>query len=130
MRPGPPIPTELTFGPDNGLLDGDKIHSGKVLGLTILVEFNDVPCTVAREDIFSMLNDDSYTGHGNFCSVREYFLLMSGGKLEYENEVYGPIKLKHNRSHYHFTRKNEALIEALKALESQGVDFTRTFFPM
>lgn len=125
VRPGPPVSTYLTFGEDNGLLAGDKIHKGKVLGLTVLVEFQDVSCTVKSQDISSMLNDDGYKGNGNFCSVREYFLMMSGNRLEYSNEVYGPIKLKYNRDYYHFTRKNEILIEALNTLENQGIDFRR-----
>ena len=47
--------------------------TGTVRGLTILVTFQDVGSTVTRQDVTAMLNDQSYTANGNFCSVREYF---------------------------------------------------------
>ena len=36
---------------------------------------------VTRQDVAAMLNDEDYTANGNFCSVREYFRLVSDGKL-------------------------------------------------
>jgi M6 family metalloprotease-like protein len=124
-HPGPAVPTEMTFGPDSGLLEGPRLHNGKVRGLTVMVEFKDVPCTVDKKEIEAMLNDDAYTKNGNFCSVRGYYLLMSGKQLDYSNEVFGPVKLKHKRSYYHFTRKNEILEEALRALAKDKVKFRR-----
>ena len=79
----------LTYGPDRGLLPGRKIHKGKVVGLTILVEFQDVPFQGDKDEITRMLNQPGYTENGNFCSVRDYFLMMSGGRLDYRNEVFG-----------------------------------------
>jgi len=84
-----------------------------------------VNCKAKKNDIYSLLNDDNYKENGNYCSVREYFLIMSGKKLEYSNEVYGPIKLKHKRNHYHYTRQNEILKEALYALKKENVDFSQ-----
>ena len=89
-----------TFGANEGLLPGRRVSSGKVKGLTILVEFNDVTATVTAQDVHALLNADNYDRNGNFCSVREYFLRMSGGKLDYSNQVVGPIKLNRDQVYY------------------------------
>ena len=104
-----------------GLLEGAKLHRGKVRGLTVLVDFSDVPVTIPNREIASLLNDDHYTGNGNAASVRGYFLQMSGGHLDYSNEVYGPVRLRHKLSHYHFTRKNELLKETIEKLVKNKV---------
>ncbi|WP_292390449.1 M6 family metalloprotease domain-containing protein [Methanosarcina sp. UBA5] len=65
-----------------------------------MVQFKDVKSTVTREDVDNMLNGGNYTENGNFCSAREYFQLMSGGKLDYTNEVVGPVTLSKNRQYY------------------------------
>ena len=62
-------------------------------GLTILVNFRDVVSTVAQADVSALLNDPNYTRNGNFCSAREYFRLVSTGKLDYSNDVVGPLRL-------------------------------------
>ena len=112
----------LTSAPVNGLLEGPKLHRGTIRGITILVEFPDVPFTLQKNDISALLNDDHYTRHGNFCSVRGYYLLMSGGQLDYSNEVFGPVKLRHKRNHYHFTRRNDLLRESMRALVRNKAD--------
>ena len=119
---GPSGSMMMTSTPGSGLLDGPKLHRGKVRGLTVLVEFPDVPFTIAKNEIASLLNDDHYTLHGNFCSVRGYYQLMSGGQLDYSNEVFGPIKMRRERSHYHFTRKNDLLKETMQALTKNKVN--------
>ncbi len=115
----------LTYGPNRGLLEGRTIHQGTVLGLTVLVEFQDVPFAGDQEAIYRMLNQPGYNENGNFCSVRDYFLMMSGNKLDYKNEVFGPIKLKNKRGHYHYSDRNEVLEEAMGHLGEQGIDLTR-----
>ena len=111
------------IGWDKGLLFGPKIHSGKIRGLTVLVEFQDMKCHLSKKDVYSMLNDDGYKGNGNYCSVREYFLLMSGKTLDYSNEVFGPIKLKHERMYYRNRTTQELLDETFNALVVQGINF-------
>jgi M6 family metalloprotease-like protein len=51
--------------------------------------------------------------------------MMSGNKLDYKNEVFGPVKLKHKRGHYHYSKQNEVLVEAMAYIEGQGVHLTR-----
>jgi Uncharacterized protein conserved in bacteria len=95
-----PVPTYRTYGPNKGLLEGRRLSEGNIKGLTIMVQFKDVKSTVTLEDVDDMLNGENYTESGNFCSAREYFQLMSGGKLDYTNEVVGPVTLSKNRQYY------------------------------
>ena len=112
----------LTFGPSQGLLEGRRLTSGTVRGLTILVEFQDVQTTVTPADINDLLNGQNFTGNGNFCSAREYFRIVSSGKLDYTNEVVGPFQLSQNRSFYitHLLVK-----ESLDLAVASGVDLNR-----
>jgi len=89
-----------TLGPDGGLLSGRKLHHGTVRGLTIIVEFDDVTTSITRDAVDAMFNSPSYSVNGNYCSVNEYFKIVSSGKLDYVNVVVGPIKLSKRRSHY------------------------------
>ncbi len=114
-----PVATLRTFGPNKGLLEGRRLSRGDIKGLTILVQFKDMKSTVTREDVDRMLNGENYTENGNFCSVREYFRIMSGGKLNYTNVVVRPVTLSKNRQYY----ANHLLVEeALDLAIASGVD--------
>ena len=111
-----------TMGPDNGLLSGRKLHSGSIRGLTILVDFDDVRTNITRDAVDRMFNGTNYDEHGNFCSVREYFELVSTGKLDYTNQVVGPVRLSKRRSHY---INNLLLEEALDlAIQHHQIDLS------
>ena len=108
-----------TFGASQGLLPGRRVSQGNVLGLTLLVQFADVTTQVTREDVAAMLNSESFSRHGNYCSVKEYYRLMSGGKLIYANKVVGPITLSRKRAYY---QNNLLVEEALRlAIEEHDV---------
>jgi M6 family metalloprotease-like protein len=124
-----------TFGANQGLLTGRRVSEGRVKGLTILVEFDDLSSQVTAQDVDALLNSDNYSQHGNFCSVKAYYDRMSGGKLNYTNTVVGPIKLSRSLSYYkshlfvrealniavsehqidlsEFDSKNEGIVDAL-----------------
>ncbi len=89
-----------TLGPNDGLLTGRRVNTGNVKGLTILVEFQDISSSISKEDVALMLNSESYNLHGNYCSVRTYYNIMSNGKLNYTNDVVGPVKLSKKQSYY------------------------------
>ena len=89
-----------TFGPDGGLLRGRRVSQGTVRGLTIIVDFADNSTSITRKAVEEMFNGENYNAHGNFCSVNEYFKIISAGKLNYVNTVVGPVKLSKNRSFY------------------------------
>ena len=101
-----------TYGENNGLLAGRRVSSGDVLGLTILVEFQDVRASITSDDVDALLNANNYRANGNYCSVNKYFQILSNGKLNYRNRAVGPIQLRNKRRYYEttlFTR------EALRA---------------
>lgn len=115
-----PPDTILTFGPNNGLLDGRQISTGKVTGLTILVEFKDVKAAVTADEVHAMLNEQGYSANGNACSVRDYFERMSGGALIYTNKVVGPFTLPKPRQHY---ANKPFFTQVLDAVAENGIDF-------
>ncbi|MCI5223624.1 MAG: hypothetical protein D3924_13375, partial [Candidatus Electrothrix sp. AR4] len=86
-------PLNWTLGQDNGLLEGRKRSIGNVRGLTIIVEFSDESAAVTRAQVDDLLNKPGYNLGGNHGSVRDYFLAMSNNKLDYSNDVIGPIRL-------------------------------------
>jgi M6 family metalloprotease-like protein len=112
----------LTLGPSGGLLEGRRLSTGTVRGLTILVNFRDVVSTVGQADVTALLNDPNYTRNGNFCSAREYFRLVSSGKLDYTNDVVGPLRLSRDRDYY---VEHLLVEEALDLAIAAGVDLRR-----
>lgn len=112
-----------TIGPNRGLLEGRRVSEGPVLGLTVLVEFADLQSSITAADVQAMLNGPNYSANGNFCSVRDYFHLISGGKLDYTNAVMGPIRLSRPQAYY----KNQLFVrEAMDLVAAQlGNDFAR-----
>ena len=113
----------LTLGRNDGLLEGRRVSAGDVLGLTVLVAFTDVAADVTRDDVNDLLNAEDYNRNGNFCSVREYFRIVSDGKLNYRNHVVGPIALSHTKKHYETTSLvPEAFGLAMAALDTDGFD--------
>ena len=115
-------PIVETFGPNKGLLEGRQLNKGPVRGLTVLLNFQDVQTTIAADEVTAMLNGDNYTANGNYCSVREYYRLMSSGKLDYQNVVVGPITLSHKRDYYADVLVAE---EALNQVVSMGIDLAQ-----
>ncbi len=114
-----------TYGENNGLLTGRRVSSGEVLGLTILVEFQDIRASIRSEDVDSLLNDDNYRTNGNYSSVKEYFRKISNGKLTYRNRVIGPVRLSHSRRYYETTplmREALALAIAQENLDLSDFD--------
>ena len=114
-----PSPTLRTFGSEKGLMEGRRVSEGEVRGLTVLVQFKDVKSTVTREDVEALLNGHGYRENGNFCSVREYYSLMSSGKLDYTNVVVGPVTLSRNLQYY---TENLLVKEAMDLVVKSGID--------
>ncbi len=111
-----------TLGRNRALLTGRRVSEGNIKGLTVLVEFADVTTDVTKADVEALLNGDNYRENGNFCSVREYFRLMSGGKLDYTNVVVGPVRLSRARRYYQY---NLLVKEALdKAVNQFGINLS------
>ena len=122
-QPGAAANVARTLGPNNGLLEGRRVSEGHIRGLTVLVEFADLTSAVTAAEVEAMLNAPNYRENGNFCSVREYYHLMSNGKLDYSNVVVGPIKLSQNHRYY---VQNLLCREALdKVVNQLGIDLSQ-----
>ena len=117
---GSPVPE--VFGPNKGLLEGRQLNEGPVRGLTILVNFQDVKTPIPADAVAAMLNAENYHVNGNYCSVRDYFRLMSTDKLDYQNTVVGPITLSRKRDYY---IANPLMAEALNTVVDMGVDLSQ-----
>jgi M6 family metalloprotease-like protein len=105
--------------------------TGSVVGITLLIDFDDEPATIPTSTVDDYCNLPGYTGGGNNGSVRDYFYDVSEGLLEYTNYVptvyYRAIKLK---SYYtdpsapYGKRARELITEALEAMDDAGFDFS------
>ncbi|QTA80688.1 Peptidase, M6-like [Desulfonema limicola] len=99
---------------DNALLPGKKLTRGKITGLTIIVNFKDIKTDINNKTLEAMLNHDNFQTGRNKCSVREYFLTISGNTLDYSNIVAGPVTLSQNQAYYiNHSFVNEAIEKAL-----------------
>jgi M6 family metalloprotease-like protein len=105
---------------------------GTRVGLCILIDFPDVPGTISQSEISDFCNKVGYNGFGNNGSVHDYFLEISGGKLNYTNIVTPYYTAKHERAHYtsdsadHWpTKARELIREALDHFKASGFDFSR-----
>jgi len=117
--------TLRTYGDNKGLLPGRKLCEGKVRGLTVIVEFPDVRFSGCVDDVSDFMNGRDYRKNGNSCSVRDYFFSVSAGKLDYENEVVGPVMMGKPRSFYRSTLMAEEVFE--KVVEEKGSGFLYGF---
>lgn len=102
--------------------------AGTIKGLCILVDFPDEPATISVDEIKNFCNADNYTGHGNKYSLKKFFKDMSGGKLIYDNVVYGYYRAPKNFATYDDPNYEggvqEILGMALNQLKAQGFDFS------
>ena len=73
---------------------------GDFVGLCLLIDFPDVPGTIAREEVDRFCNQAGYNGFGNNGSVRDFFLANSIGRCRYSNIVAPYYRAQHPKSHY------------------------------
>lgn len=116
------LPSDEVFGPNKGLLAGRQSNRGAVRGLTVIVNFADVQATIEPDEVTALLNTEGYKRYGNACSVRDYYLAMSAGALDFTNVVVGPVTLSGKRQEY-----IEKLLaeEALALVLESGVDLAQ-----
>jgi M6 family metalloprotease-like protein len=118
--------------------------TGKIRGLTIIVQFPDDTNTAtadpvtfpsSKAKIERYANGVGYTEDGNTGSIRDYFYDQSLGKLEYTQTVTEIITLPRPRNYYNYSDypvnselHDEAgrvlLLDAIDVLKSQNFDFT------
>ncbi len=73
---------------------------GKIYGLTLLVDFSDQAAPVTKEEISDWLNKEGFNRDGCNGSVRDYYLDVSNGQLDFTNEVFGWYRAKYPKSYY------------------------------
>ena len=104
--------------------------AGDVRGLCLLIQFPDVPATIARTAVDDFCNLPGHTGFGNNGSVRDYFAATSAGRLRYTNIVTRYHTAAHNRAYYtdptipYGQRAQELIHEALNGLRAAAFDFS------
>ena len=109
---------------DNALLPGTKLSCGKITGLTIIVNFKDIKTDIDNKTVEAMFNHDNFQTGRNKCSIREYFLKISGNALDYFNIVIGPVTLSRNQAYYiNHSFVNEALEAALSEFNPELSQF-------
>lgn len=107
---------------------------GQIHGLIVLVEYQDVPFREDSIDVIQhyqdMINKEGYSDYQHQGSAHDFFYQNSMGQFDPQFDIYGPIKLSHNRKYYgqnsmwgSDARPHEMLIEACEQLDSL-VDFT------
>ena len=103
---------------------------GDYVGLCLLIDFSDVPATIARDEVERFCNQPGYNGFGNNGSVRDYFFDNSLGRLRYTNVVTPYYRAKQPKSYYTDrnvemgVRARELIREALAHWKTQGFDFS------
>ena len=103
---------------------------GTFVGLTLLVEFPDVPATISRDEVEAFCNQAGYSGFGNAGSVHDYYADVSAGRLDYSNVVAPWFTAKHDRDYYtnekvaQPVRARELIDEAIAHFKLAGFDFS------
>ncbi len=120
-------------GPFESVFRGARsTTTGDVVGITLIIDFSDDVGTIAASAIDDYCNKNGYTGYGNNGSVRDYFLDVSEGLLNYTNFVPGRYYRAANTKEYYCNpsvpygqRARELIVEALTDLDDSGLDFSQ-----
>jgi M6 family metalloprotease-like protein len=99
-----------------------------VKGLAIIIDFADEPGTISRDAIERYFNTPGYNEYYNNGSVRDYYMDVSGGLLDYSNVVTSYYRAKYPKTYYDsntiYGKTSELLQEAYEWLDQQGFDFS------
>ena len=110
---------------------GDHVALGKKHFLVILVSFSDLDFATSNPQtaFTNLLNQKGYSENGGKGSARDFYYENSKGSFEPVFDVYGPVKLVHDKAYYggNDSQGNDkcpeqAVAEACEALDGQ-VDF-------
>lgn len=121
---------DLTMSTEGGLAPPARPTIGTVIGLTLLVDFEDDPAKIPQDEVDRFCNQQGYETYGNNGSVRDYFFDVSNGRLTYTNMVLPYYRASKPKSYYAEAtvafeeRAQELLREALLYHLEQGTNFT------
>ncbi len=106
---------------------------GNIKSVVILVSYKDVDFSVSNPlDFYTrMLNQEGFSDYDGCGSARDFFVENSHSQFVPSFDVYGPVKLKYNRSYYgaqsgsrHDVNASAMVIEGCAALDAT-VDFSQ-----
>lgn len=101
---------------------------GVVYGLTILVDFSDQSPAFTKAQVEDWLNLRGYDVGGLNGSVRDYFLDVSNGQVDFQNDVVGFYRAKKPKSYYEaapdYSTSDELWREILDWIDPM-VDFSK-----
>jgi M6 family metalloprotease-like protein len=99
-----------------------------VKGLAVIIDFADEPGTITKDAIERYFNSAGYNEFYNNGSVRDYYLEVSSGLLDYSNIVVGYYRAQKPKSYYDcntsFGNTYELIEETYQWLDQQGFDFS------
>lgn len=105
--------------------------TGAVVGITILVDFDDDEATIPRSTVVDYCNQPVFSGYGNNGSVRDYFYDVSNHQLEHTQYVspeYYRIpgdKFYYSEPGYGRERVELLVLRSLDWLDDQGFDYSQ-----
>ena len=103
---------------------------GDFVGLCLLIDFNDSPATIPRDEVERFCNQPGYNGFGNRGSVTDFFHDNSIGRCRYTNVVAPYYRALRPKSYYtdrtipQPQRAYELINEALTHHKANGFDFS------
>lgn len=126
--PDAPVgPSALGKATASAALAADSVR--RVSGVIVLVEFPDVRATITQDQIADMANLKGFSVNGNNGSIRDYFLDVSHGKMEYNLDVSTYYMARNNKAYYDrddgYAGAYELVKEALQGLDAKGYDFSK-----
>lgn len=109
---------------DLGDINEKSITNGNVRLLLILVAFSDKPFTYTQSNFDSLCNQTGYNVGGATGSVKDYYSDNSGGILNMQIDVVGPVTLSNTSAYYANNHMGAFVSEALSAVD-QNVNYTQ-----
>ena len=108
----------------------EHVAIGQKHFLVVLVEFKDLSFKVSKpqEAFTALLNEPGYSQNGGTGSARDFYYDNSNGLFEPIFDVYGPVKVSENYSHYggnvgqNDNCPEDALVEGCEGLDKE-IDF-------
>jgi M6 family metalloprotease-like protein len=98
---------------------------GIVYGLTMIVDFSDSPAKFSKQQVDDWLNKPGFVMGTTKGSVRDYYLEVSNGQVDFRNDVVGYYRAKNTKAWYEDNGASHLTREMIEYFDAQGVDFSK-----